>query len=756
MRAPIDGMSVVASHLGWRGGQGRVLLDDLSFAVRPGELLAILGNSGAGKSTLLKLLAGQLKPSSGQLLLNGRALPSRRHLWSRAIGYVPQDDTVHAGLPVERALLYAARLRLPAGTPPDELRARVRETLDLVGLTERAGAPIGRLSGGERKRACIAVEILTRPSLLLLDEPTASLDPPWDRQIMALLRRFADEGQTVVVVTHKTTSVDLCDRVLFLAAGGRLAFHGAPDQAREYFLQPELDRIYDLFETEQAACAWQARFARQAETSAEQPRVGPAETAPASSGAEAGPGPLGQVAVLAHRYLEILRRDTRNLAYLLAQPLAVAVMLRLVADAQALVDPARSIESNKLAFLLVCAAAWFGIINSVREIVKEATIFQREYQVGVGPVAYVLSKLGVLGVLSGVQVGALLATLALLGLELPSGGIALAGGPELFVTLLGTALTGVALGLALSALTSSRDRAMSLVPLLLIPQIVFADMIFKLEGAVDRLAWVVATRSGLQALVATARLPFDAHGQPLGPSEASAGYLAARWLLLLALALAGIALTTLALRIRAGERSPLAYGATLAPLTLGLLVAWSGPLALPGEGPAGAGAASPPAETRSQTVEALPTLEPTLVAEQPSAPAPLAAEPSEPAALAEAPRERVADAPIESLAAVPPTPTSLPEPTAAPSTPTVSARETVADEPEPTPEPDPTAALTPRTASIAGAPPAAAPEPPTGPVQPERQAARRAGPAVRMPFRDESVRGAFERFCSAERFNFCR
>jgi len=213
------------------GRPERVLLDDIAVTIRPGELVAIVGGSGAGKTTLLNALAGVNAPTGGRVFYNGRDLYENLAAFRGALGYVPQDDIVHPELTVERTLRYAARLRLSAETAPAERDAIVRTAIEALGLTAQAGQRVGTLSGGQRKRTSIGVELLTKPGVLFLDEPTSGLDPATGRTLLRLLRRLAGDGVTVVMTTHAPQDIGLCDRVVFLAQGGALAFAGPPRMA---------------------------------------------------------------------------------------------------------------------------------------------------------------------------------------------------------------------------------------------------------------------------------------------------------------------------------------------------------------------------------------------------------------------------------------------------------------------------------------------------------------------------------------------
>jgi ABC-type multidrug transport system ATPase subunit len=222
----------------------RHILQEVSLSIEPGELVAIAGGSGAGKTTLLEILAGLQPPSAGQVRHNGVVRGARVHADSR-IGYVPQDDIIHLEMPLRRTLRYAARLRLPAVTSAAEADRVVEETMRDLDLADRAEVPVRALSGGQRKRASIAVELLTRPRLFFLDEPTSGLDPSTTADVMRVLRRLSQRGVTVVLTTHEPAGIERCDRVIFLARDGHLAFVGSPAEARSYFGVKDLAEVYE-------------------------------------------------------------------------------------------------------------------------------------------------------------------------------------------------------------------------------------------------------------------------------------------------------------------------------------------------------------------------------------------------------------------------------------------------------------------------------------------------------------------------------
>ncbi|UCC60451.1 MAG: FHA domain-containing protein, partial [Dehalococcoidia bacterium] len=243
-------------------GKGKDLLKDISLAIKPREFIAIVGVSGAGKSTLLDALSGFRPASGGQVLVNNNNLYTNFQLYRTQLGYVPQKNIIHMELTVYEALDYSARLRLPADTAAAERKRRIMEVLEILNLTECRDRVIKNLSGGEQRRTSLGAELLAQPGLLFLDEVTSGLDPGSERQMMNMLRRLSDQGHTVLLVTHATRNVLLCDQVVFLAKGGRLAYYGPPQEALSYFNVTEFDDIYDKLVGEQTPDAWAAQYSQ--------------------------------------------------------------------------------------------------------------------------------------------------------------------------------------------------------------------------------------------------------------------------------------------------------------------------------------------------------------------------------------------------------------------------------------------------------------------------------------------------------------
>lgn len=460
------GVEIEARHLHKQAG-GTPVLTDVSLRVERGQFVMILGPSGAGKSSLLDTLTGLRPANSGEVRYDGADFYADYDRLRAVLGYVPQDDIVHRELTVAEALLFSARLRLPARTPAFEVRKLVAQTITRLGLAERRHTPIGQLSGGERKRVSVGVELLSRPSVLFLDEPTSGLDPAAEFKMMELLRHLADGGCTVVCTTHVVENVYLTDR-LFVITAGRLVFDGTAQQARETFGVQRLTNLYDRL-AERTPPEWSDDYRRQTSTGPDDRR----DTPPAQTGLDgARRRRAWSLPILWLRQWAILSADPKNFLLLLGQPLVIALLVAWATD-----DTALGL------FFAYLSTLWFGCSNAAQDIVREIAVYRREHMAGLGRHSYLLSKLLLLGTLTAAQgvflYGCLWAARWWLYRD-PDPGVARGiDGSALWQigSIVGTAFASVGIGLAISALARSTMQAVLAVPLVLIPQILFSGLV---------------------------------------------------------------------------------------------------------------------------------------------------------------------------------------------------------------------------------------------------------------------------------------
>ena len=499
----------IAKVVANRSGGGKIkLLDDVGLTIQPNEFVGMLGPSGAGKSTLMDSMTGMRPASSGHVLINN--LDLYRHLDSlkQSIGYVPQDDIIHRELTVYRTLYYVARLRLSRDVSTKEIDQIVNEVMDVTGLSERRDVPVGQLSGGQRKRVSIAVELITKPSVIFLDEPTSGLDPATEEKIMKLFRQIAESGRTVVLTTHAMENVKLFDKIVVLMRG-KLVFYGAPQEALAHVKAESFKDLYDKLEapieqqiaamatlpanaaksqqqafkqrreqiSEEVAEDWKRKF--QATEQYRRNVVEPLSGLPRDGRAAAPPkrhmsivDTVRQWGTLTRRYLAVLSRDKFNLLILFGQAPIIAFLTYLVVGAKS--------PRDFPYFMLALVAIWFGTSVASREIIRERAVYTRERMVNLRLLPYVASKLFVLSLIVSVQCLLLYCSLKLLHyvglMNLPGWAL-----PQLLVIMI-TALVGIALGLFVSAMVKTSEMATSLVPLILIPQILFCGLVGVPQG----------------------------------------------------------------------------------------------------------------------------------------------------------------------------------------------------------------------------------------------------------------------------------
>jgi len=470
------------------------LLDAASFGIAAGELVAIVGGSGAGKTTLLEAMAGVTPATSGCVYFDGADLYANLRTFRTVLGYVPQDDIIHVDLPLERTLRYAAWLRLPPSTTAKDVDAAVRDAMDAVDLTSHADTRVALLSGGQRKRASIAVELLTSPQVFFLDEPTSGLDPVTSTDVLTRLRHLADCSTTVVFTTHSVQDLAFCDRIVFMAQGGRVGFVGTLDAALDHFRVGSVTELY-------------ARLAN-----LEPHAVTTTSVLSEPDGADPGvprrplPGAFRQWAVLTRRTLETIVRNRLTLAILVGSPALVVGMFAVLFRPGAFDFPDPSPSSMvMIGFWVVFAAFFFGLTYGLLQICTERTILHREHFVGLRLGAYVASKVTVLVPFLVLVVVAMLGVLRLLD-RLPARALPIY--LSIGFTLLLCALAALGLGLLTSASVGNVAQATLDLPMLCFPAVLFSGAILPVH--------LMAGAGAMISVAIPSRWAFEALGHDLG------------------------------------------------------------------------------------------------------------------------------------------------------------------------------------------------------------------------------------------------
>ena len=464
-------------------GKKKDISQHVSLSIKPGQFVAFVGGSGAGKSTFMNCISGVSRPTSGKVYVNGNDLFKNYAVLKNIIGYVPQQDIVFTDLTLKDMLKYAAELRMPDDATEEEKKNRIKAVLETVELTGKEDVMIKNLSGGQRKRASIAVELIADPKLFFLDEPTSGLDPGTERSIMKTLRKMADSGKTIILVTHTTLNLHLCDKIAFFGTEGRLCFSGAPNEALSFFNVTDFVDIYTLLNEDTKT--WYDKF-----NNSEYKDHITKEDSGKTTKEKNKKSFAKQFLTLSKRYAKTIINNKQQLLLLLAQAPIIAYLLSLVVTDNLFNSYD---EAKTLLFAMASASIWLGLLNSIQEICKERVILQKEYMANLKLSAYLGSKMLIQCLLGLIQAVLLVTTFSLL-VEVPSTGVVTSWYLETTIVCFTTIISASSLGLVVSSLSKNSSVAMSFAPLLLVPQLLFSGMLFPLEGVVDKISYFILCR----------------------------------------------------------------------------------------------------------------------------------------------------------------------------------------------------------------------------------------------------------------------
>jgi ABC transport system ATP-binding/permease protein len=477
--------------------KGAIGLHATDMQIPERSFVAIMGPSGCGKSTLLKALTGAEPATQGTVEIFGTDLYQNYAQLKDKIGYVPQDDIVHPELTVERALFFSCQLRANDEVPKAEVDAKISKVLDQLNLKDPKirQSKISELSGGQRKRISIAIELLSDPKILFLDEPTSPLDPETMKEFLECLKGLSEQGTTVVMVTHKPEDLNYVTEVIWLGTDGYLVYHGKTEKYLRYFDCSNAIEVYRLLYNSGQAKRWY-------EMRNNGNKVEALPAAQIGAGGQKSGTAFRQFKWLTIRYFETRRNDSAFMWMLLAQAPVIALLIGLIFDKLTL----------SVLFLMNLTALWLGSSNAAREIVRELPIYQRERMFNLRLMPYLLSKVTVLSFFSSIQVMMLTGVLFLFysGDE-----IAMVNVGQLISLLSFIAFSAVFIGLLLSAIVKNSEQAIALLPLLLIPQIILSGAIYRIDynPVIEILSYVSLGRNGTAAL--TSIQEEVAHAMPI-------------------------------------------------------------------------------------------------------------------------------------------------------------------------------------------------------------------------------------------------
>jgi ABC transport system ATP-binding/permease protein len=507
------------------GGKQKILLSGITFPLAERSFMAVIGPAGAGKTTLLNALTGKRPADKGEVLYDFRNLYDSYDELKYRIGLVPQQSVTHDQLTAKTALGYAAELRFPPDAGEPERSQRVDEVLDELSMTPHANTRIDRLSGGQQKRVNIGLELLTKPSLLFLDEPTSPLDPHLKRDMFTQMRKMADpdapSGQSVVVITHDVEKklLDLCDRLIVLMPGGKMTYFGPPAEGLRYFGADDWADVFQSF-ADQPERDWSAEFRaspeyakyvanpiseRERAQQTEKKREEEAAAVPRQRGL------LNQVGTMARRYRRVMLADRVFMVTTILMPIVLGLLVRVMPSPLGLTGSLALHKPNndaiQLLMILVMSAVLSGTALSIREFIKEREIFERERMAGLSATAYLLSKVLVLGVISVLQV-LLIVLVGLAGRQVPPHGALIPGTSliEIFIGMAVLCVVSMLVGLMVSTLVTKSDQTMPLLVGVTMVQVALSGGMFPLTGPGSWISLIAPARGGFGAIASSINL----------------------------------------------------------------------------------------------------------------------------------------------------------------------------------------------------------------------------------------------------------
>jgi ABC-type multidrug transport system ATPase subunit/pSer/pThr/pTyr-binding forkhead associated (FHA) protein len=535
------------------GHKDKILLDGITFPLAERSMMAVIGPAGAGKSTLLNALTGKRPATTGNVFYDYRDLYENYDELRQRIGFVPQESVTHDQLTAKTALGYQAELRFPPDTGETERAQRVGEVLDELSMTRHAETRIDRLSGGQKKRVNIGMELLTKPSLLFLDEPTSPLDPHLKRDMFTQMRKMANKdaatGQSVIVITHDVESklIDQCDRLIVLQPGGKMAYFGPPADGLKYFSAGDWADVFQRFADEPErdfAAEYRSSpdFVKYVATpiSVRQRRLDAGRPAGQENARPKQRSSFDQIFTMARRYRRVMSADRVFLATCVLMPILLGALVRATPSHFGLVQsspvPGLNVTATQMLMILVMSCILSGTALSIREFIKERDIYERERMVGLSATAYLFSKVLVLSVISILQ-SLLITLVGLLGVKEPSSGVVIPGPAitEIFIALAVLSVTSMLIGLAISTLVTKGDQTMPILVGVTMVQVALSGGLFPLTGAIGSVAMIAPARWGLGMVASTINLNVIQSSVQQGPNGQKPDALwthdAAHWLI---------------------------------------------------------------------------------------------------------------------------------------------------------------------------------------------------------------------------------
>ena len=472
-------------------------LKKMDLSIPSKSIIAIMGPSGCGKSTLLKALNGDTPSSKGRVFLFNLELSNNWQYLKTKIGYVPQDDIVHQQLTVQECLFFTAKLRLE-NPSDDEIDEKINQVLTDLNMLDKKDNLISNLSGGQRKRISIAVELMTDPLIIFLDEPTSPLDPQTVDDFLGIMKKLSEKGTTVLMVTHKPEDLEYMDEVIFMADGGHIVYYGDSKRYKEYFNVKTAVSVFSQISGESSKI-WIEKYLNPrplSNTSSSSAIKPPSDTSI-----------IKQFFWLTKRYFTIKTNDKVNSSLMIVQAPIIAILICLIFNQ----------ISSAVLFMIAISAIWLGTQNAAREIVSENAIYKRERMYNLQIFPYILSKISVLTVFSIIQSFLFICILTVRYNTDADAMVVIDRPINLFSWMVFLSISSTFLGLLLSSMVKTTERAMTILPLILLPQIMLAGLIAKVSNVfVEFISYLTISRWGIEGFSIIQKDVITEYNNPLG------------------------------------------------------------------------------------------------------------------------------------------------------------------------------------------------------------------------------------------------
>lgn len=463
----------------------KTILSDLDLYIKKGEFVAIVGCSGSGKTTLMNIISGYSKPSKGHVLIDGLDVLKDEEYLKGKVAYVPQEEILDPTLTLYKSLEYSLKLRIKNVTKK-EIEKTIKYVLDILELSHVQNSLIKNLSGGEKKRAAIATEMLSDPQVFLLDEPTSGLDANIEKKIMKKLREIANSGKTILITAHTVSNLNLCDKVIFMGKDGKICYYGPYEEICDYFKVKEFVDIYDILKED--TDTWYKKFRNNYRPYSSQHKAKKEKSQKV--------GFWKQTWTLVSRYVTSLWNNKFMLLLLLGQALLMAVLICVATEKDSLLDPR---TASMMCAVFTMAAMWLGLFNTIQEIVKEREMLKKEYMSGLNFASYIISKIIAFSVLCLYQAVVCVAIVYYHLDPRPEEVLVFSTITDLIINFFLVAFSSSIIGLFISSIVKETKTTLIFSPLYMMIQMLFSGMFIPFVDVTKSISYFTIGRWGYES-----------------------------------------------------------------------------------------------------------------------------------------------------------------------------------------------------------------------------------------------------------------